>query len=141
MIQSQQPLFSNDFLGLLKILAILLMSVLLPLGGLVVYFLKRGPDVALATMQRSLDGLGERVNDVEKDNERTKEQLSGIRETMHENQQEVLTAIRQSAEIQTRSIHAVDLQVAKLEERSNLGEALRAFGTAITGAIETIASR
>ena len=92
-------------------------------------------------MQRSLDGLGERVNDVEKDNERTKEQLSGIRETMHENQQEVLTAIRQSAEIQTRSIHAVDLQVAKLEERSNLGEALRAFGTAITGAIETIASR
>lgn len=133
------PLFANDLIGLIKILAIIAFTVLLPLAGLVVYFLKRGPDAAIATLQTAVDGLGNRVNDVEKDNERLDEKIAGIGEQLRASQTELMTAIRSSGEMQLKAVHAVEMSVARLEERSDLGEALKGFGRSIALAMETLA--
>lgn len=132
-LQSAQnsPLFTNDLAGFLKIVMVLLISVLLPLMGLVVYFLKRGPDMALVQFRSDLNGLGTKVNDMQMEQARLKEQLAAVYGTITGSQQQIMEAIRASGEAQIRAVHLVELEVARLQERGNLGDCLATFGASI----------
>jgi hypothetical protein len=52
------PLFTNDLIGFIKVVAILYGTVMLPLAALVIYFLKRGPDSAISEIRHEMNGLG-----------------------------------------------------------------------------------
>lgn len=117
---STTPLFSNDLGGFIKILSIILVTVLLPLGGLIVYFLKSGTtrqidalkagteqsltamkaaaDAQVAILTQQLNGYGGRLNTDEENLRLVVSSVSGIRQTVHESARETLDAFRTSAE-------------------------------------------
>lgn len=125
------PLFSNDLVGLIKFLSIMVGVVLLPLGGLVVYFLKRGDSQDRTKMQAELNGFGERLNKDEQALTRLSEGLMHLNTLISGAQRDTMTAIQASAEAQIRAVHVVDVQVARLQERNDLGECLAEFGKSI----------
>src|SRR5262249_20924068 len=73
MTDATTPLFTSDLTGLVKFLAILVSVVLVPAATLIVVFLKRTDTARSQKMEDALNGLGERVNRVEKDNTRLQE--------------------------------------------------------------------
>lgn len=125
------PLFTNDLVGFTKIIGLLLTLVLLPLAALVVYFLKRGPDGAINDFKVSLNGLGERVNAVERENAKLGTAVSALQTSISESQRDIMEAIRASSEAQIKAVHSVELQVARLQERNDLGDALVTFSKSI----------
>lgn len=131
MMQVNDPLFSNDIAGFSKIVGLLLTLVLLPLAALVVYFLKRGPDIAIGEFKVSLNGLGERVNSVERENARLSVAVASLQGQIAESQRDIMEAIRSSSEAQIKAVHSVDVQVARLQERNDLGDALAKFSLSI----------
>jgi hypothetical protein len=58
---SEAPFFTNDIIGLAKVVIV----ILAPIFGLVIWFLRYGPNDAIRTMRGDLNGYGERLNRVE----------------------------------------------------------------------------
>ncbi|HTJ62144.1 MAG TPA: hypothetical protein VL333_13215 [Candidatus Saccharimonadales bacterium] len=141
MIQAQQPLFTNDPVGFIKIVSLLVGTVLLPLAGLVVYFLKRGDASALNAFEKDLNGLGSRVKAVEIEQGKLAEQMVSISRAMSADHEAVLGAIQRASEQQMRATHEVEVQVARLDERNNIGDALAKFATSIERLVELVVTR
>lgn len=150
MIQTTpQPLFTNDLVGLIKILAIICFTVLLPVAALVVYFLKRGADGAIrelkdgdiATMRTDMNGLGQRLKQMEVEQGRTGEQIAALTRAITSERETVLSAISRASETQMRAVHDVEVQVARLEERGSIGVALEKFSGAIERLVEVVLTR
>lgn len=133
-----EPLFTNDIVGIVKILVILYGSVMLPLAALVVYFLKRGPDAAVAQLRTDFNGLGGTVSQLKAELSATNERVNMVYSQIAESQRDIMTAIQASSEAQIRATHLVELEVARLQERNNLGDSLRAFGTSIERLIDVV---
>lgn len=135
------PLFTNDLVGLIKVLAIIAFTVLLPVAALVVYFLKRGPDDAIRGLRADLNGLGGKITLLEASDVRISDEVNHMRETIGEAQRELMAAIRSSHDAQITAVHAVELQVARVQERTDIGESLSRFGAAVERLVEVIAKR
>lgn len=125
------PLFTNDLNGFTKILGLLVGVVLLPVAALVVYFLKRGPDAALAAFRSDLNGLGTKVNGMDAELGKTNERVNMLAGNIANSQRDIMEAIRASSEAQIRAVHLVEVEVARLQERNNLGDCLVTFGNSI----------
>lgn len=146
------PLFPNDLTGFIKIVAIMLTTVLLPLAGLVVYFLQRGDKIEKVRLEEQMNGLGKRLNEDESDQQRTQENLRHLNTLIAESNRDIMQAIRLSAEEQIRAVREVErmttnglkdveIKAARLEERNDLGECLSAFGKSIDGLVQSITER
>lgn len=139
---SIEPLFTNDMTGLLKILSVLFVSILLPLAALVVYFLKRGPDMQLSALRTDMNGLGGRVGMVETGLATTNERVNGVYSAIAESQRDIMSAITASGKAQTDATHELAVEVARLQERSdighNLSEGLTKFGASIDRLAEAV---
>lgn len=139
---SKDPLFTNDIIGFVKILSVLFVSILLPLAALVVYFLKRGPDMQLAALRTDMNGLGGRVGAVETGLATTNERVNGVYSAIAESQRDIMGAITASGKAQTDATHELALEVARLQERSDIGhniaEGMVKFGASIDRLAEAV---
>lgn len=141
MIQDQHPLFTNDPVGFIKIVSLLVGTVLLPLAGLVVYFLKRGDTSQLVQFEKDMNGLGSRVKAVEIEQGKIAEQIAAMQRSVTADHEVVLQAINAASERQMRATHGVEVQVARLEERNSIGEAIDKFAGAIERLVELVLTR
>lgn len=141
MIQSPGPLLTNDLAGFIKIIAIIVGIVLLPVGALVVYFLKSGAQQKIDALTSELNGFGDRVNAREVAHAHLDERVTGIYSSIAGSQRDILDAIRASGDAQMRAVHLVEIQVARLQERNDLGEAVAAFGKSIERLANTFDQR
>lgn len=135
------PLFTNDMTGFAKILSLLVVVVLLPIASLVVYFLKRGPDAAIKEVKSDLNQVGTKVNAMESRLAATDERVSGLYAQIAGSQSDIMRAIQASSEAQIRAVHIVEIEVARLQERSNFGDCLATFGASIERLANAVASR
>jgi hypothetical protein len=135
------PLFTNDLVGFIKAIAILEGTIMLPLAGLVIYFLKRGPDSAISDLRHEMNGLGTRVNVVEQAIARQSEQTAATQRMIGEASRDMMQAIVASGDAQLRAVHAVELQVERLKGQSDFGECLTQFSKSIERLIERIPGR
>ena len=141
MIQAQSPMFSNDLSGLVKVLALLTTVVLLPVASLVVYFLKRSDSSKLLQFETDMNGLGSRVKAVEMEQGKLGEQMAAMQRAATADHEVVLQAINRASEVQMRAVHGVELSVARLDERNNIGDALTTFAKSIERLVEMVISR
>jgi len=125
------PLFTDDLMGFVKIVSLIVGTVLIPLAALIVYFLKRSDTSEVAALRTEINGLGARVNSIEQQHARLTEQVATIQRQIAESQRDVMQAITASGEAQLRAVHSVEVQVARLEERNDLGACLQEFGRSI----------
>lgn len=136
--QSIEPFFSNDPIGFIKVIAAFIVG-MSPIALVVVYFLKRGPDAAiaavksehdkeLAAIKKDLNGMGEKVDRMDKDREKDREAVLALHREVANNQTQLVSMV-----------HGVAVTVARLEERGNVGsdvkEAFERYGDRITAAL------
>lgn len=137
----ESPLITNDALGLAKlVLAIVLGTG--PIYGLVIAFLRKGPSDALAEQRRDLNGYGERLNRVEVERAADQQEVGQLvvrmakseqdREGLHEDVTRVETRVgtnEQRIEKNQQAIldaaHKIELQVASLAAKADVGKELR----------------
>jgi vacuolar-type H+-ATPase subunit I/STV1 len=141
MTDANTPLFTSDLVGLVKFLAILVSVVLIPAATLIIVWLKRTDTAQIQKQEDSLNGLGERVNRVETANTRLQEQYSTLQSQIAGSQRDILDAIRASADIQLRAVHALELQVERLKAQSDFGECLNTFSKSIERLVDRISER
>jgi vacuolar-type H+-ATPase subunit I/STV1 len=141
MTDANTPLFTSDLVGLVKFLAILVSVVLIPAATLIIVWLKRTDTAQIQKQEDSLNGLGERVNKVETANTRLQEQYSTLQSQIAGSQRDILDAIRASADIQLRAVHALELQVERLKAQSDFGECLNTFSKSIERLVDRISER
>jgi vacuolar-type H+-ATPase subunit I/STV1 len=141
MTDANTPLFTSDLVGLVKFLAILVSVVLVPAATLIIVWLKRTDTAQIQKQEDSLNGLGERVNKVETANTRLQEQYSTLQSQIAGSQRDILDAIRASADIQLRAVHALELQVERLKAQSDFGECLNTFSKSIERLVDRISER
>lgn len=130
-VVARDPLFTNDLVGFIKILSVIVFVVLTPLAALVVYFLKRGPDSVLSQFKTDLNGYGSRLGAAEQKLSAVEERVVMIYETIASSQRDIMAAIAASGQAQIKATHEVEIQVARLQERSNLGDCMATFGASI----------
>lgn len=141
MLQVQQAPISSELAFFVKLLSLLVVVILLPVAALVVYFLKRGPDMALKEFRVDLNGLGGRMNSLEGKQAATDEKVSMIHSAIATSQGDIMRAIEASGQAQIRAVHLVEIEVARLQERSNLGDCLASFGASIERLANAVASK
>lgn len=167
-VQSSQPFFSNDLQGFLKFVGSSLI-VLGPVYGLVIWWLRRGPDKDIADLRRDLEGLGKRTTDMEHEHERfgtttsshgerlaqseqerkefreriTRQEaaVEEMKRTMTEYQNELTNLIVTTSRQQMEATHKVEIEVAKLSERANLADSLSGLGKNIERAVRIAVRR
>jgi hypothetical protein len=132
------PLFTNDLIGFIKVVAILYGTVMLPLAALVIYFLKRGPDSAISEIRHEMNGLGSRVTATELAIARQGEQTAATQRMIGEASRDMMQAIVASGDAQLRAVHAVELQVERLKGQSDFAECISQFSKSIEHLIERI---
>lgn len=137
---SAEPLFSNDLVGFIKIIAVLAGTIMLPLAALVIYFLKRGPDKDIADLRHEMNGLGGRVNLMEQAIARQSEQTAATQRMIGEASRDTMQAITASGDAQLRAVHHVELQVERLKGQSDFGECLTQFSKSIERLVDRIPS-
>jgi hypothetical protein len=135
------PLFTNDLVGFIKAIVILEGTIMLPLAGLVIYFLKRGPDGAIAELRHEMNGLGARVNVVEQAIARQSEQAAATQRMIGEASRDTMQAITSSGDAQLRAVHAVELQVERLKGQADFAECLSQFSTSIERLVNRLTER
>jgi predicted nucleic acid-binding Zn-ribbon protein len=141
MLQTQQPLITNDPLGLAKLVVAIVLGTG-PIYGLVIAFLRKGPNDAIAEQKRELNGYGQRLNRVEVDAAADRQETGQlvIRMTKSEQDREGIrgdvvrvetrvVANEQRIEKNQQAIldtaHKIELQVASLVAMGNIGKELR----------------
>lgn len=136
-----QPLITNDPAGLLKlVLAIVLGTG--PIYGLVIAFLRKGPNDAITQLRSDLNGYGERLNSIKLDCAADQQEIGQLvvrmarseqdREALHENVARIETRVAMNdkrIEENQRAIldaaHKIELQVASLAAKADVGKELR----------------
>lgn len=157
MIQDS-AIFSNDFQGYIKLLAAVVASNA-TLGGLIGFWLKKRDDARWKNFQDALNGLGARLNTVDSErkvdfawisraeNELIRDRgeaksirdrtakleasMEGLSKDIHNQHREMRDLLEQVGRNQMAAVHKVELEVAKLSERGNIGDALKELGTSL----------
>lgn len=138
--QVAPPLLTNDVFGLLKLLVAIVLG-MSPVYGLTIWFLRRGPEVAIADMQRDLNGFGDRVQRVELAQAAEAQSMGQLEIAMARSQQDRETLHVGGARMEARmesverridshqrelleAVHKVELQVATLVTTANVAGVL-----------------
>lgn len=136
-----QPLITNDWSGFAKLVTALAMGEL-PVFGIIIAFLRKGPNDAIAEQRRQLNGYGERLNTVEKTHAADQQEVGQLeirmarseqdREVLHEAHARIearVSANDRRIEENQRAIldaaHKIELQVASLAAKADIGKELR----------------
>lgn len=139
-LPAAEPFFTNDAAGYGRVLFAFLLG-MSPIFGLVVWFLRRGPDERITRVENDLTNLGEKVDRMGQEQARDREAVASLHRDIAENQREMIETLGASARAIQESIHQVDLRVARMEERSDISEAFDRFGARIERVIEKAARR
>lgn len=118
-----EPFITNDAAGYAR-MAFAYVLGMGPLFGLVVWFLRRGPDQAIATLQNDLNGLGTKVNTVTEAQERDREDRLALRKEIVANQREVIDRI-----------HLVATGMTRVEERCDIATSFERLGERIENVV------
>lgn len=161
-LQQLVPIFSNDLVGYVK-LAITVVVTGSGAVYFVAWWVRRGPDAAIKELQRDLNGVGARVASIERNDDlqaafqhevsRKETRLDGEREQfrervkaievlmekttkdINEHHAEQRMLIEETGRRQTEALHKLELQIARLNERSDLGECFDRLGSSIERAL------
>jgi hypothetical protein len=152
LVQQQQtadPFFTNDPIGYIRVMMTFIVG-MSPAFVLTVWFLRRGPDDRISAIEKRYDAklaryeldltaLGQKVDALTQLAAQDRERMIQLQRENADHHREQLDMLRTSAaQIQTQ-IHQVDLAVARLDERSNIGEVLAdsfvRYGDKISGAL------
>lgn len=137
----EQPLITNDAWGFLKLIAALAIGEA-PVFGLVIAFLRKGPNDAVTAMRTDLNGYGERLNRVEVERAADQQEVGqlvvrmaqseadrhGIRNDVTRVETRVGTneqRIEQNQRALLDAAHKIELQVAALAAKADVGKELR----------------
>jgi soluble cytochrome b562 len=137
----EQPLITNDPMGLAKLVIAIVLGTG-PIYGLVIAFLRKGPNDAIARLADDLNGYGERLNRVEVERAADQQEVGQLvvrmatseqdRQGLHGDVVRVETRVatnEQRIEQNQRAIldaaHKIELQVASLAAKSDVGKELR----------------
>jgi predicted nucleic acid-binding Zn-ribbon protein len=137
----EQPLITNDPMGLAKLIVAIVLGTG-PIYGLVIAFLRKGPNDAIAETKRELNGYGKRLTRVEVDAASDRQETGQlvIRMTKSEQDREGIrdNAIRVETRVSENerrieknqqaildATHKIELQVASLVAKADVGKELR----------------
>lgn len=128
------PFFTNDPAGFVRLIFAFVLG-MSPVFGLVVWFLRRGPDQEIGQLKTDLTALGKKVDDQGKDMERDRERALALQREITENQRELVDMLSASGRAIQAEIRTVDVRMARIEERSDIAECFENFGTKLENAI------
>lgn len=131
---SVDPFFTNDAAGYARMLFAYCIATG-PLFGLVVWFLRRGPDARISRVEVDVTQLGKKVDDMSREIERDRERWEANQQEIQENQREVMGMLTSSARAIQEDIHKVDVRMARVEERSDIAGCFEKFGDQIVHAM------
>jgi hypothetical protein len=113
---SGQPLFTNDPLGFAKAIVTFFLATS-PIYGLVVWFLRKGPDDRINRVEGDVTNLGRKVDAMDRDREKDRADMLALHRDVATNQTVVVGMLNRVA-----------VDVARIEERGKVGESIeRAF--------------
>lgn len=155
----RDPFFTNDIAGVLKFVGILATVVLMPLGTVLYRLVFNRTNEEQKDLRRDVDGLGSRLNRHEQSvtacdakvgevlrqmevhaatvgavqtaQGELKAAVESIARSQNQLSRDTLEAIAASGQAVQTSVGALAVQVARLEERSRLAEALGEITTAL----------
>lgn len=145
----------TDFLSVWPILIAVLIGQI-PIFGLVIWFMRRGPDDAIRTIRIDVDGIGVKADEMrrehdadreklgallvangqsEQDRQQIRDRLSKVEATVVSlerqivgQQRDIMDAIQSSSLAQLSAVHEAKIEIARLGERANIAEALTDLG-------------
>lgn len=152
LLDQTAPLFSNDLVGFIKIIAIIVGTVSIPIGSVIIVFLKKAENDRVAQIETSLlakvaqlksdlDGVGGRVGQNEKEVAEVRVEVRALTSQIAESQRDILTALQASSEAQLRASSDIKVDVARLQERNDLGRCVSEFGKSIERLVEKLDER
>ena len=134
------PFFTNDAAGYARIVFTYIMATT-PIFGIVVFFLRRGPDQAIAQMKTDLNALGAKVTEQGSDASGTRIEIATLHRENAENQRELVAMLTESGRAIQAEISEANVKLARLEERSDIADCFEKFGTRIENAVMRMASQ
>jgi septation ring formation regulator EzrA len=156
------PFFTNDTMGLVKVIGF----IVLPPVALVAYFLARGPNEKIRGVEGDLNGLGRRVDTVERHglesgthmsemilrvvrveaqlNEQSKAiqkaeaRMDGFEKQVIADRRDILNAVSTLGERMTKQLHELDVKVARQGVEHDIREGFEVLGDKIADAVREV---
>ena len=136
-----QPLITNDLAGLAKLVIAIVLGTG-PIYGIVIGFLRAGPNAAIKDLRDDLNGFGERVTKVEMNDAAKANTLGSLeiamersiqhRETLEKRQTKIEAVMENFERRETEhhrevmeGVHKVEVQLATLAAKADVGKELR----------------
>jgi hypothetical protein len=129
-----ESFFTNDAAGYARMLFAYFVATG-PIFGLVVWFLRRGPDERISQVETDVGALGKKVDDMGREIERDRERWEANQREITDNQRDVMAMLTASARAIQEDIHKVDVRMARVEERTDIVGSLEKVGDQIVSAI------
>jgi hypothetical protein len=125
----ETPLITNDAFGLAKLVVAIVVGTS-PIYGLVIAFLRKGPNDAIARLTTDLNGYGERLNKVDREHAADQQEVGQLVVRMAQSEQDRhgirndVTRVENQQAIRAAA-HKIELQVASLAAKADVGKELR----------------
>jgi predicted nucleic acid-binding Zn-ribbon protein len=137
----ETPLITNDPMGLAKLVIAIVVGTS-PIYGLVIAFLRKGPNDAIARLITDLNGYGERLNKVDREHAADQQEVGQLVVRMAQSEQDRHGIRNDVTRVETRVVaneqrieknqqaildaaHKIELQVASLAAKADVGKELR----------------
>lgn len=158
----------SDFLGVWPVLLAVLTGSI-PIFGLVVWYMRRGPQAEIDTLKRDVDGIGKKVDERDRAAEVDRRDINELRVEMGRSvqdrqrlresqvkteatvdslekqivgqQRDIMEAIRASSLAQLEAVHEAKIEIARLGERANMVEAFTEVGDRLERTIKLVLER
>lgn len=134
----EQPFFTNDSAGLFRVLVAFVFG-MSPVFGLVVWFLRKGPDERITKVEVDVTSLGRKVDAMGHEMAQDRERMIQLQREIGTHHREQLDMLRTTAAAIQQQIYGIGIEIARLQEQNKIGEIIaqsfERYGDKIAGAL------